>query len=72
MSDLISRQDAIYSLKEEFYEDAEYDYEEGFNGGIRKAIWVLETWTPSAELERKKGKWLEPSPDGIFHYDRNS
>lgn len=68
MSDLISRQDSIYSLKEEFYEDAENDYEEGFNEGIRKAIWVLDTWTPSAQpedwMERNKERILQAGMEG--------
>ena len=50
MSDLINRADAVISLKEELY-PCESDYDEGYVAGIKKAIWVIEKWLPSAEPE---------------------
>lgn len=49
MSDLISRQGAIDAM---------------IMLGIKRAIPILET-LPSAETERKMGKWI----DGVLYYD---
>ena len=46
--DLISRQDAITSIKEEYFPSVD-DYGEGYNEALNKAIWILEKWLPSAE-----------------------
>ena len=49
MSDLISRQDAIDAM---------------IMLGIKRAIPILET-LPSAETERKKGKWIRKQPIAV-------
>ena len=60
VGDLISRQAAIDALKEEEY-PCESDYDEGYMAALDKAVWIIERWLPSAQPERKKGKWIADS-----------
>ena len=57
MSDLISKQAAIDALKEEEY-PCESDYDEGYMAALDKAVWIMEKWMPSAQPERKTGRWI--------------
>lgn len=53
--DLISREDAITSIKEEYFPSVD-DYGEGYNEALNKAIWILEKWLPSAETSTASEK----------------
>ena len=64
--DLIDRQAAIDALKEEEY-PCESDYDEGYMAALDKAVWIIERWLPSAQPERKKGKWIKhPEVKNIY------
>lgn len=76
MSNLIDREDAVISLKKELY-PCESDYDEGYVAGIKKAIWVIEKWLPSAEpeiitCENCKYGDVKPIADGRRWCDRHS
>lgn len=68
MSDLIRRQDAFRAVlgvttydtvdDVEIHCDASVADSEGWLGGVRDALRAIEN-VPSAEPERKKGKWVE-------------
>lgn len=55
-NDLIRRQDAIDSLEEERC-PCESDYDKGYLSMLDKAIWIIQQWLPSAQPERKRGRW---------------
>ena len=58
MDDLISRQDAIEALIQEFYSNVDDYISE------RQAVHAIEK-LPSAQPERKKGKWIPYLPEGL-------
>ena len=57
MDDLISRSDAIGAVKEERF-PIDSDYAEGFMAALDKVEWILKEWLPSAQPERKTGRWI--------------
>ena len=65
MSDLIDRQTAIDLIKE-YQEICEIGRDYVFD-----PIDVIKT-VPSAQLERKCGKWIEPTRDGVLIYDKKA
>lgn len=65
MSDLISRQEAIQALDNaaELWNIAE-PYHEGIRAGYKNSARLIMS-LPSAQPERKKGKWIGEPKDGI-------
>ena len=49
-NDCISRQAAIDAIKEEEY-PRESDYDEGYMAALKKSVWIMEKWLPSAQPE---------------------
>lgn len=59
MDDLISRRTAVAALKEEEY-PCESDYDEGYMAALKKSVWIMEKWLPSAQPEQpKRGTWIK-------------
>ena len=61
-NDCISRAAAIDALKEEEY-PCESDYDKGYMSALKKSVWIMEKWLPSAqpytEAEIQKMQELE-------------
>lgn len=64
MDDLISRQAAIEEILECCPSDFDNEYECGYDDGLRKAVHKLKH-LPSAQPERKRGKWYNVFIDGL-------
>lgn len=67
MSDLISRQAAIDALKEEEY-PCESDYDEGYMAALKKSVWIMEKWLPSAQPEQQWIPCSERLPEESGRY----
>lgn len=71
MDDLISRQAAIDALGERPYVWTETEYELGQANQWDSDVAAIKA-LPSAQPERKKGKWIEATADGIVTFDKNA
>ena len=70
VNDLIDRRAAIDALKEEEY-PCESDYDEGYMAALKKSVWIMEKWLPSAQPEiircrqcKQFRRWI----DTDFHF----
>lgn len=63
MSDLIERQAAIDALKEEEY-PCESDYDKGYMSALKKSVWIMEKWLPSAQPEQTDCEYCHEDSDG--------